>query len=92
MTPHADESRQACRLQSPSAIKPAQTPLRLTTMTARKLEEAKSSRIENAYHPIQPDPDGVARGRSLLDVTSLNPWLRFRLSSSNEENDFVGVA
>jgi hypothetical protein len=73
MTLHADDSRQACRLQSPSAIKPAQTPLRLTTMTARKLEEAKSSRIENSYRPIQADPDGVARGRSLLDETSLNP-------------------
>jgi len=61
-------------------------------MTARKLEEARSSRIENSYRLIQANPDGVARGRSLLDETSLNPQLRFRLSSSSEENDFVGVA
>jgi hypothetical protein len=61
-------------------------------MTARKLEEARSSRIENPYRPNQADPDGVARGRSLLDETLLNPQLRFRLSSSSEESDFVGVA
>jgi hypothetical protein len=58
----------------------------------RAPEEGRSTRIENSYRPNQADPDGVARGRSLLDETSLNPQLRFRLSSSNEENDFVGVA
>jgi hypothetical protein len=69
-------------------MKLAQTTLRLATTTARKLEEARSSRMKNPRfrdHPL----GRAARGRLLVVETLLDPQIRFSLPSWNSENGFI---
>jgi hypothetical protein len=102
--------------QIPSARKPAQTTIKLTTTTARKLEEAKSSRMTTpvprsgrslvslsldaeslgqiafARLLINQVDDDVPHGHTPVWRETIRPSVRFRVYSSDWENDFIGAA
>ena len=102
--------------QIPSARKPAQTTIKLTTMTATKLEEARSSRMTTpvpqsgrslvslsldaeslgqiafARLLINQVDDDVPHGHTPAWQEIIKPSVRFRMYSSNRENDFIGAA
>jgi hypothetical protein len=58
--------------QIPSAIKPVQTTIKPTTITARKLEEVKSSRMTTPMPQSGKAP-----------ATAIKASVRFRMSSSD---------